>query len=140
MGGDEFVVLLDGMSGHVPPELVAERLLAVMRQPFELEAAPLPLTVGISIGIATGDRASANDLLRDADLALYQAKAAGKNCYSIFDPSMQTGISRRLDLEFDLRSALAGDQFRLVYQPIYDLDDLTRSSPGIGVNDSGLGS
>ena len=90
----------------VAPELVAQRLLDVMRQPFELDDASMPLTVNISIGIATGDRGTAGELLRDADVALYQAKAAGKNRYEIFDPEMQTSISRRIDLEFDLRSAL----------------------------------
>jgi diguanylate cyclase len=125
MGGDEFVVLIDGATLDVAPELVAERLLDVMHQPFDLDEASLPLMVSISIGIATGDRSTAGELLRDADVALYQAKAAGKNRYEIFHPEMHTKISRRTDLEFDLRSALAADQFRLVYQPIYNLDDLT---------------
>jgi diguanylate cyclase (GGDEF)-like protein len=125
MGGDEFVVLIDGGELKVAPELVAERLLDVMRQPFTLDEAVMPLMVNTSIGIAIGDRASAGELLRDADVALYQAKAAGKNRYEIFDPQMQTEVSRRIELEFDLRSALDGDQFRLVYQPIYRLDDLT---------------
>jgi diguanylate cyclase (GGDEF)-like protein len=125
MGGDEFVILIESAALDVAPELVAERLIAVMSEPFELDDASTPLLVNVSIGIASGDRASPGDLLRDADLALYQAKAAGKNRYEVFDPQMQTSISRRTDLEFDLRSALAGGQFRLVYQPIYDLGDLT---------------
>ncbi|MEP7113877.1 MAG: EAL domain-containing protein, partial [Ilumatobacteraceae bacterium] len=124
MGGDEFVVLIDGSSVQAAPELVAERLLNVMRQPFELEGATLPITVNTSIGIAIGDRATGGDLLRDADVALYQAKAAGKNTYATFLPAMQTEISRRVGLDFDLRSAIGDDQFRLVYQPIYHLDDL----------------
>jgi diguanylate cyclase (GGDEF)-like protein len=125
MGGDEFVVLVDGASVDAAPELVAERLLDVMRRPFELDGTTMPLTVTLSIGIASGDRASADELLRDADVALYQAKAAGKNKYDVFDPQMQSTISRRTDLEFDLRSALADHQYRLVYQLIYQLDDLT---------------
>ncbi len=125
MGGDEFVVLIDGASLEVAPELVAQRLLNVMRQPFELDGAMMPLSVNTSIGIAIGDRATGGELLRDADVALYQAKAAGKNRYEVFFPEMQTEISRRIDLEFELRSALDGNQFRLVYQPIYCLDDLT---------------
>jgi diguanylate cyclase (GGDEF)-like protein len=124
LGGDEFVVVIDGASLDVAPELVAQRLLDVMRQPFDLDDATMPLTVNVSIGMATGDRSSAEELLRDADVALYQAKAGGKHCYEAFDPEMQTTISRRTDLEFDLRSALIGDQYRLVYQPIYNLDDL----------------
>jgi diguanylate cyclase (GGDEF)-like protein len=125
MGGDEFVVLIDGASLEAAPELVAERLLDVMRQPFELDGASMPLIVNASVGIAMGDRADPGDLLRDTDVALYHAKAAGKNRYEVFHPEMQTEISRRTELEFALRSALEDDQFRLVYQPIYNLDDLT---------------
>jgi diguanylate cyclase (GGDEF)-like protein len=125
MGGDEFVVLVDGASKQEDPELVAQRLLDVLRQPFVLGDDVPPLSVNISIGIATGDRASAGELLRDADVALYRAKASGKNCFAVFDPAMQTDMSRRTDLEFDLRSALSSNQFRLVYQPIYELDGLT---------------
>ena len=125
MGCDEFVVLIDGASLQVAPEMVADRLLEVMRQPFELEGATMPLIVSTSIGIAIGDRDSPGDLLRDADVALYQAKAAGKNRYEIFHAEMQTDIQNRIELEFDLRSALAADHLHLVYQPIYNLDDLS---------------
>ncbi len=125
MGGDEFVVLIDGSAFKASPELVAERLLDVMRQPFDLDDTSSPLSVNTSIGIAIGDRAAGGDLLRDADVALYQAKAAGKNRYEIFHPEMQTEISRRIELEFDLRSAVDKQQLRLVYQPIYNLDDLS---------------
>jgi EAL domain-containing protein (putative c-di-GMP-specific phosphodiesterase class I) len=97
----------------------------VMHQPFELDDASMPLMVNISIGIATAAGATAGELLRDADVALYQAKAMGKNRYETFDPAMQTKIRRRTDLEFDLRSALSANQYRLMYQPIYNLDDLT---------------
>jgi diguanylate cyclase (GGDEF)-like protein len=125
MGGDEFVVLIDGGSLQVAPEMVADRLLEVMHQPFELAGVAMPLTVNASIGIAMGDRKSPGDLLRDADVALYQAKAAGKNRYEVFHAEMQTEIQNRIELEFDLRSALEGEQFHLVYQPIFNLDDLT---------------
>lgn len=125
MAGDEFVVLIDGGELAIAPELVAERLQDVMRQPFELDDAAAPLIVNTSIGIATGDRATAGDLLRDADVALYQAKAAGKNRYHTFNPELHQDASHRSDLEFDLRSALEGQQFRLLYQPIYRLDELT---------------
>ncbi len=124
MGGDEFVVLLDSSSLDVAPELVAQRLLDVMHQPFELDGASTALSVNLSIGIATGDRATAEELLRDADVALYQAKAGGKNRYETFNPQMKSTMSRRTDLEFDLRSALTSHQFRVVYQPIYNLTDL----------------
>jgi diguanylate cyclase (GGDEF)-like protein len=125
MGGDEFVVLIDGGELHVAPNLVAERLLEVMRQPFELDAGATPVRVNTSIGIAVGDRGSAGELLRDADIALYQAKSSGKNRYQTFNEDMHTRASQRIELEFDLRSALGDDEFRLVYQPIYNLEDLT---------------
>jgi diguanylate cyclase (GGDEF)-like protein len=125
MGGDEFVVLVDGASPNPAPGLVAHRLLEVMRQPFVLDGATMPLVISASIGIAVGDRASPEDLLRDADVALYQAKAAGKNCYEIFDSEMRGAVQQRIETEFELRSALSAHQFHLVYQPIYNLADLT---------------
>jgi diguanylate cyclase (GGDEF)-like protein len=125
MGGDEFVVLIDGSDPMVAPELVAERLLEVMQEPFEFDGALASLHANTSIGIAVGDRSTGGELLRDADIALYKAKAGGKNRYEFFHPEMQSEIGRRIRLEFDLRSALAADQFRLVYLPIYNLDDLS---------------
>jgi diguanylate cyclase (GGDEF)-like protein len=125
MGGDEFVVLIDGASLNSAPGFVAERLLDVMRQPFVLDGAAMPLIINASIGIAIGDRSNPEDLLRDADVALYQAKEAGKNRYEIFDPEMRTELQQWTGTEFDLRSALASHQFRLVYQPIYNLEDLS---------------
>jgi diguanylate cyclase (GGDEF)-like protein len=125
MGGDEFVVLIDGSDPLVAPELVAERLLDVMQQPFELDGSSASLHANTSIGIAVGDRESSGELLRDADIALYRAKAEGKNRYEFFHPEMQTDIGRRIRLEFDLRSALRADQFYLAYQPVCNLEDLT---------------
>ena len=124
MGGDEFVVLIDGGEHVLAPDIVAQRLLNVMRQPFHLDGATTPLAVSTSISVAVGDRTSGGELLRDADVALYQAKARGKNQFVFFDPEMQSEIGRRIELEFDLRSALVGEQFHLLYQPIYNLEDL----------------
>jgi diguanylate cyclase (GGDEF)-like protein len=123
MSGDEFIVLIDGGDLAIGPELLAARLLDVMRQPFHLDGVALPLTVNTSIGIACGDRTGPSEMLGDADMALYQAKADGKNRYQIFRPEMQTVLNHRMELELALRSALAADQFRLVYQPIYNLDN-----------------
>jgi diguanylate cyclase (GGDEF)-like protein len=125
MGGDEFVVLLDGSPSKLAAELVAQRIVDVMRQPFDIDGISMPLQINPSIGIAIGDRASGSELLRDADVALYQAKAFGKNRYQIFHPDMQTTLLRRVELEIDLRTAARSNQLRLVYQPIYDLGDLT---------------
>ncbi|MGA2304862.1 MAG: EAL domain-containing protein [Acidimicrobiales bacterium] len=122
LGGDEFVVLVDGSTMDAGPELVAERVLSVLRQPFELEDTPCgPLSLTASIGIAAGARSSATELLRDADIALYGAKAAGKDCFVMFRPEMHTVVQDRLLLEMDLREALAAQQYFLVYQPIFNL-------------------
>jgi diguanylate cyclase (GGDEF)-like protein len=131
VGGDAFVVLIDGSGPLVAPELVAERVLQVMKRPFMLEqsddhAGPARWwQVSLSIGIAVGDRNTAEALLDDAEVALHEAKEGGKGRYVFFLPEMQTEMGRRIRLEFDLRPALAGDQFRLLYLPIHDLGDLS---------------
>ena len=86
LGGDEFVVLADDRMLDSGIQLLAERLLEVVRRPFTLGIWESPLQVRASIGIALGDRPTAGDLLRDADLALYRAKAAGKDCFRVFGP------------------------------------------------------
>jgi diguanylate cyclase (GGDEF)-like protein len=122
LGGDEFVVLVEGETMFAGAELVAERLLAVLRQPFELDGAlGRPQSCSVSIGVAVGQRATADQLLHDADLAMYQAKQAGKDRYVLFEESMQTDSADRLELDTDLRDALANDEFYLLYQPTFDL-------------------
>jgi diguanylate cyclase (GGDEF)-like protein len=126
MGGDEFVVLLEGHPHDGRPEVVAERILEVMRVPFGLmDVSEVPFSVTASIGIAVGDRPSAGQLLRDADVALYQAKAAGKDCAAVFAPEMRERVQERLALETDLRSVLDNDQLFLAYQPTFDLAEMS---------------
>jgi diguanylate cyclase (GGDEF)-like protein len=130
LGGDEFIVLVEGHALDAGAEIVAERLLEVLRQPYTLEAEHgRPLLVTASIGIATGLRESADELVRDADLALYEAKAAGKNGYVAFLAGMHTVAQEHLAVQIDLSEALEGDQLFLLYQPIFDL----RSESVIGV-------
>jgi diguanylate cyclase (GGDEF)-like protein/PAS domain S-box-containing protein len=128
LGGDEFVVLAEGASLGAGPEMVAERLHDVLHEAFLLENYDtVPLTVSASIGIAGGQRQSAQDLLRDADIALYRAKALGKNRSALFQPEMQTAVLDRIELDSDLRGALAQGQFLLLYQPVFDLDHVNVS-------------
>jgi len=121
LGGDEFVVLADGVSLDAGVDVVAERLLDVMATPFIISASNVPLTVSASIGIAEGDRLTPEALLQDADIALYQAKAAGKRRAVKFIASMQDSVDHHRALEVDLQGALEGDQFFLMYQPTVDL-------------------
>ncbi len=122
LGGDEFVVLLDGSTLDAGAELVAQRLLEVLRQPYELSGTDgRRLSVTASIGIASGARSDADELLRDADLALYSAKEAGRDRYAVFASSMQETSRDRLTLEMDLGEALDRGQLFVVYQPTFDL-------------------
>ena len=123
LSGDEFICLLDSAELDASPELVAERILEVLRLPIELDASSTrPVAITASIGIARGERASADDLLRDADIALYQAKDAGKDRYRLFEPRMHTVAHDRAMLEMDLQDALGNEQFFLLYQPTLDLE------------------
>jgi diguanylate cyclase (GGDEF)-like protein len=126
LGGDEFVVIASELSFTSGPELMAERLLEALDQPFVLagrEHSCLKLTA--SIGIAAGDREAAEELLRDADVAMYQAKWDGRHRYVLFEAGMQTAVQSRMELEMDLRVALENDEFHLVYQPTFSLHDMT---------------
>jgi diguanylate cyclase (GGDEF)-like protein len=127
LGGDEFVVIAEGMSLDAGPELIAERLLEALAQPFKLGGASesTRLTVTASVGIAAGDRGCAEELLRDADIAMYRAKWDGKNRYCVFESGMQDIVQSRMELEMDLREALQKQEFFLVYQPTFDLKDMT---------------
>ncbi len=126
LGGDEFVILVEGVALAAGPELVAERILDALKQPFFIEGTPSGrVTITASIGIAVGDRSSATDLLRDADIAMYRAKLNGRNRYQIFEYGMEDAIHSRLELEMDLREAAANSDFYVVYQPMFDLDGLT---------------
>jgi diguanylate cyclase (GGDEF)-like protein len=126
LGGDEFVVIAEGVSLAAGPELVAERLLEALAEPFELAVQQKTrVTVATSIGVAIGERASGEELLRDADIAMYQAKRNGKNSYVVFESAMQHAIQGRMELEMDVRDALSNDEFFLVYQPTFDLRDMS---------------
>lgn len=126
LGGDEFVVIADGLSLAAGPELVAERLLEAFDGPFKLgDAEDIRVFVKASIGIATGSRSSAEELLRDADIAMYRAKWGGKNRYLVYESGMQDEVQSRMEVEMDLQGALANEEFFLVYQPTFDLESMT---------------
>jgi diguanylate cyclase (GGDEF)-like protein len=125
LGGDEFVVVAEGTPPAGRPELVAERLLAAFKQPFTIgEEERTRLVVTASAGIAMGDRPSAEELLRDADIAMYRAKWEGKSCYAVFESGMQDAVQTRMELEMDLHDACEKGEFFLVYQPTFDLREM----------------
>jgi diguanylate cyclase (GGDEF)-like protein len=126
VGGDEFVVIAEELSLAGGPEPIAERLMETIGEPFELGGKQeTRVTLTTSIGIAVGERTSAEQLLRDADTAMFQAKREGKNHFVVFESGMQDAAQRRIELEMDLRDALPNDEFFLVYQPTFSLRDMS---------------
>ena len=121
LGGDEFAVLVDDSSrGLVEAEAIAERVLQSLATPVRL--GDHDVTLSASLGIAHADAEStATSLLRDADVAMYQAKTSGKARWVLYDPTMREAAIERVQLENELIHALERDQFRLVYQPVVEL-------------------
>lgn len=122
LGGDEFTVLLDDMLDVREAVRVAERIQEELAQPFFVDGQEVYATASIGIASSASGYAAAEDVLRDADLAMYRAKSQGKARYEIFDQRMRAGAMRRLDLESNLRRALENDEFVLFYQPIVRLE------------------
>ena len=123
LGGDEFAVLVDRVRSNADLITVVERIQGAMRTPISLQSAEVP--VGVSIGVARATSADrAEELLRNADVAMYRAKQLGKGRYELFAPAMHAAVVERMELEADLRRALAepNGALRLVYQPIVALD------------------
>ena len=123
-GGDEFVVLLEDLEDVQRAVEVAERILEDLRRPLTVAGKELQLRGSVGISILEGrSAASADDLIRDADAAMYIAKRDGKGGYRLFEPEMHAGVLARLELRADLQRALEGSQFELFYQPIVRLTD-----------------
>jgi len=123
LGGDEFVILLEAIHDTAEVLTVAERLLHTLRQPLQLEQREVFTTASIGIVLGTLNYRNATELLRDADIAMYRAKANGKDGYALFDPALHAQLTERLQLEQDLRRAIARQQLELYYQPIVNLRD-----------------
>lgn len=122
LGGDEFVILLDGMAKASDAARVAERIQNEMSYPFQISGQDVIISASIGIAIADGGSEGADDLLRDADTAMYRAKLAGKAQHAVFDEVMHADVAKRLKLENDLRHALLQDEFIILYQPIVSLE------------------
>ena len=121
-GGDEFVVVLEDL-GDNPEEAAArseeigQKILAALREPYQLDAEVHHSSLSMGITIFSGMRETVDELLKRADLAMYQAKGAGRDTLRFYDPRMQAAVSARAAMELDMRVGLAQGQFELYYQP-----------------------
>ncbi|MGP1384803.1 MAG: EAL domain-containing protein [Thainema sp.] len=125
LGGDEFVILLEEISGITEAVMIAERILVDLKSPLSISGRDVFVSTSIGIAINTSSHHQAEDLIRDADLAMYRAKHSGKSQYAIYDPAMHFQAMQRLHLESDLRKALDRQEFILYYQPIIELKTQT---------------
>jgi diguanylate cyclase (GGDEF)-like protein len=121
LGGDEFTILLDCVGSAKDAEAVAARLQTAVASPFDLGGCEVFTSISIGIVMSDARYGSAQDMLRDADTAMYRAKALGKARCVVFDTSMRVAAANRLQIETDLRHALERDEFRIHYQPILHL-------------------
>ena len=121
LGGDEFTVLLDDIRDPIEAVRVAERIQKEISSPFSLNKQPIVISASIGIASSATPHTRAEDLLRDADIAMYRAKRTGKARCEVSDAAMHANALKRLRLETDLRSALELGEFRVYYQPILSL-------------------
>ena len=124
LGSDEFAMLLENLDDAAEAARVAERVLAVMRQPLMLGGLEIQPRASVGIALADPDRPpDADELLRNADVAMHMAKREGRNRFAYFAPSMHTGLVQKLDLAADLRRAIERRELKVYYQPLVDLSD-----------------
>ena len=129
MGGDEFAVLLEDRAVADEPVELAERLLKTLHAPFVCQGKELFVRASVGVAMLTSTKETADELLRNADVAMYMAKTNGKNRIEVFEPSMHTAALTRLAVKGDLDRALERNEFFLEYQPIMNLE--TRDMTGV---------
>ncbi|QKO23642.1 EAL domain-containing protein [Rhodoferax sp. BAB1] len=121
IGGDEFVVLLDNIRGDLDAQVVAARLLEVLAEPYQIGPHRVSSTASIGIVTTAHMAEDPDSVLRDADIAMYEAKRQGRGRYEMFEPSMRKRVHDDVELENDLRQAIDKGEIHVVYQPMMDL-------------------
>jgi diguanylate cyclase (GGDEF)-like protein/PAS domain S-box-containing protein len=125
-GGDEFAILLEDLEGPQIAADTAERVLEALAAPLSVEHKQLVVRASLGISVVEGDTTGdADELIRNADAAMYIAKRDGKGGYRLFEPAMHEGVLERLELRADLQRAITSDQLELHYQPVVHLGDGT---------------
>lgn len=123
LGGDEFAVLLEDGDDIMEVTMLVERVLRVLGEPGALRGSDVRVAASAGIAVAESGGDNAENLLRNADMAMYRAKSEGKGRYCFYEPAMHAALLQRIDMEADLRRAIEANEFRLHYQPIVSLDD-----------------
>ena len=121
MGGDEFTILLTQISSEADAASIADKILSLFNKPFNLGGHNIHLGASIGIALYPNDGSDTDTLIRNADTAMYHAKEQGRNNYQFFTTEMESRVRERVILEADLRKGLDRDEFKLYYQPIYNL-------------------
>ncbi|HXU87188.1 MAG TPA: EAL domain-containing protein [Verrucomicrobiae bacterium] len=123
LGGDEFAILVEDV--RLPDETLAlaKRVLTAFDEPFDLDGRQMAIRASIGVVVTPVGERTGDELLRDADVAMYRAKVGGRGSYALFEPSMQADVAARMELESDLRAAIEGESLTLAYQPIVALPD-----------------
>jgi len=121
LGGDEFTVILPNVADKAVIEAVAEKILEVVAEPYQIKHEALYISASIGITLYPADAKNSDVLLQNADQAMYAAKAKGRNRYHYFTPDMQKNALHRVQLLNDMRNAVVNDEFELYYQPIVNL-------------------
>ena len=124
MGGDEFAILVEDPPAAKAPTAVAERLVLALQAPFVQGGKELFVRASVGVAVVTSRHQTSEELLRNADIAMYMAKRKGKNRIEIFEPSMHAAALARLALKGDLEHAIDRDEFFVLYQPVMDLSTL----------------
>ncbi|MDB5598790.1 MAG: diguanylate cyclase/phosphodiesterase [Xanthobacteraceae bacterium] len=122
LGGDEFAVIQMAIGAPDDAGTLASQLIEVVSRPYDIAGHEVLIGVSIGIAVAPGDGVTADELLRNADLALYRAKAEGRGAFHFFEPEMDRQVQARRALEIDLRKAYSNDEFELYYQPLVNLE------------------
>jgi diguanylate cyclase (GGDEF)-like protein/PAS domain S-box-containing protein len=123
LGGDEFVVLAESLTDQIEASVVAERMLRIFETPFEASGHRLTITASIGVATASLQPTTAQELLREADVAMYRAKADGRNAFELFDDRVRAEVADRLQVESELRAAFDRNEFAIAYQPLVNLLD-----------------
>jgi diguanylate cyclase (GGDEF)-like protein/PAS domain S-box-containing protein len=121
-GGDEFVILCEDLASEEEANDIARRIAEAFAAPFELDGRRHHLSVSVGVVLVKGGHATATEVLRDADAAMYRAKSGGKGRFEVFDAGMRASLVERLQTETDLRRAIEAGELRLLYQPMLSLD------------------